>query len=209
MAKIANLCAARESMSTMNISLTPQLEKLVQDRVKSGRYSSASEVVREALRLLDTRDRAMGQGLVQLRADVGPGLRQLDEGQSSPFDEAAAVRIKRRGREQQRAVSRVPRFITERTESIKLLCERYGVRELALFGSSLRSDFDPTSSDIDLAAVFGPPPSDSLADQYFDFKEKFEELMGRPVDLVEIAAMPETRLKRIIERSKVLIYASG
>jgi antitoxin ParD1/3/4 len=87
-------------MSTMNISLTPQLEKLVQDRVKSGRYTSASEVIREALRLLETHDRALDEGLAQLQADVAAGLRQLDEGQSSPFDEAAVERIKRRGREQ-------------------------------------------------------------------------------------------------------------
>jgi antitoxin ParD1/3/4 len=206
MAKIANLCAARKSMSTMNISLTPQLEKLVQDRVKSGRYTSASEVVREALRLFETYDQVLNQGLGQLRAEVDAGVRQLDEGQSSPFDQAAVERIKRRGRERR---GTVPAFITERAASIKSLCEHYGVRELALFGSSLRSDFDPTSSDIDLAAVFGPPPNDSLADQYFGFKERFEELMGRPVDLVEIEAMPESRLKRIIERSKVPIYASG
>lgn len=86
-------------MSTMNISLTPQLGKLVQDRVKSGRYTSASEVIREALRLLDTHDRAVNQGLKQLHADVDAGLRQLDEGKASPFDEAAVERIKRRGRE--------------------------------------------------------------------------------------------------------------
>ena len=86
-------------MSTMNVSLTPQLEKLVQDRVKSGRYTSASEVIREALRLLETHDRAIDSGLAQLRADIDAGLRQLDEGKSSPFDEAAVERIKRRGRE--------------------------------------------------------------------------------------------------------------
>jgi antitoxin ParD1/3/4 len=86
-------------MSTMNVSLTPQLEKLVQDRVKSGRYTSASEVIREALRLLETHDRAIDQGLAQLRADVDAGLRQLDEGQSSPLDQLAVERIKRRGRE--------------------------------------------------------------------------------------------------------------
>ena len=83
----------------MNVSLTPQLEKLVQDRVKSGRYTSASEVIREALRLLETHDRAIDQGLAQLRADVDAGLRQLDEGQSSPLDQLAVERIKRRGRE--------------------------------------------------------------------------------------------------------------
>lgn len=86
-------------MTTMNISLTPQLEKLVQDRVKSGRYTSASEVIREALRLLETHDRAIDNGLAQLRADIEAGLRQLDEGKSSPFDDAAVERIKRRGRE--------------------------------------------------------------------------------------------------------------
>lgn len=86
-------------MSTMNISLTPQLEKLVQDRVKSGRYTSASEVIREALRLLDSHDRAVDQGLKQLHADVDAGLRQLDEGAVSPFDAEAVERIKRRGRE--------------------------------------------------------------------------------------------------------------
>jgi antitoxin ParD1/3/4 len=40
----------------MNVSLTPELEQLVQEKVKSGRYLSASEVVREALRLLEERD---------------------------------------------------------------------------------------------------------------------------------------------------------
>ena len=40
----------------MNINLTPELEQLVQGRVKSGRYNSADEVLREALRLLEQRD---------------------------------------------------------------------------------------------------------------------------------------------------------
>ena len=57
-------------MSTMNISLTPQLEKLVQDRVRSGRYTSASEVIREALRLMDERDRLLEAKLEHLRQDV-------------------------------------------------------------------------------------------------------------------------------------------
>lgn len=98
MANFANLLVLGDPMSTMNISLTPQLEKLVQDRVKSGRYTSASEVIREALRLLETHDRAIDQGLAQLRADVDAGLRQLDEGKAQPFDEAAVERIKNRGR---------------------------------------------------------------------------------------------------------------
>ena len=65
----------------------------------NGRLRSASEVIREALRLLESHDRALDQGLAQLRADVDAGLRQLDEGNTSPFDKAAVERIKRRGRE--------------------------------------------------------------------------------------------------------------
>ena len=40
----------------MNVSLTPQLENFVQEKVRSGRYRSASEVVREALRLFEERE---------------------------------------------------------------------------------------------------------------------------------------------------------
>jgi antitoxin ParD1/3/4 len=91
-------------MATMNISLTPQLEKLVQERVKSGRYTSASEVIREALRLLETHDRALDQGLTRLQSDVQEGLRALDAGKSVPFDDQAVERIKRAGRTKLQAV---------------------------------------------------------------------------------------------------------
>jgi antitoxin ParD1/3/4 len=40
----------------MNVNLTPELEQLVHSKVKTGRYNSASEVVREALRLMEERD---------------------------------------------------------------------------------------------------------------------------------------------------------
>jgi predicted nucleotidyltransferase len=48
-----------------------------------------------------------------------------------------------------------------------------------------------------------------LARQYFDFKTALEHLLSRPVDLVELEAMPNTRLKRIIEHTKVPIYAAA
>jgi predicted nucleotidyltransferase len=48
-----------------------------------------------------------------------------------------------------------------------------------------------------------------LARQYFDFKTALEHLLSRPVDLVELEAMPDTRLKRIIEHTKVSIYVAA
>jgi antitoxin ParD1/3/4 len=57
----------------MNVSLTRELEQLVADRVRSGRYGSASEVIREALRLLDERDRLRALRFHELRHDVLEG----------------------------------------------------------------------------------------------------------------------------------------
>jgi predicted nucleotidyltransferase len=110
---------------------------------------------------------------------------------------------------EKRAAGIVPAMIERRRRRIAQLCKRYEVRELALFGSILRSDFDPTSSDVDAAVKFGPPANNSLARQYFDFKAALEHLLMRPVDLVELDAMPDTRLKRIIEHTKVPIYAAA
>ena len=64
----------------MNVSLTPQLEKLVSDKVESGRYNSASEVVREALRLFQKRDEVRELQLQGLRNKIAEGLDSLDRG---------------------------------------------------------------------------------------------------------------------------------
>ena len=58
----------------MNVNLTPQLEELVRSKVASGLYTSASEVVREALRLMDEQDRLREVKLEQLRNNVRHGL---------------------------------------------------------------------------------------------------------------------------------------
>ncbi len=85
----------------MNVSLTPELERMIAERVASGRYASASEVVRDALRLLDERDR-----LNQLRQDVRLGLDQLDQGRHRPFDDQTLERIKSEGRKRAAAAER-------------------------------------------------------------------------------------------------------
>ncbi len=64
----------------MNLSLTPQLEKLVREKVAAGMYSSASQVVREALRLLERRDRLHELRLSEPCSEIGVGLGQLEYG---------------------------------------------------------------------------------------------------------------------------------
>ncbi|RPH54640.1 type II toxin-antitoxin system ParD family antitoxin [bacterium] len=79
----------------MNVSLTPELERLVQEKVASGLYNSASEVVREALRILKERDEMRSLALEDLRREIAAGLDELDRGEAEVLDIEA---IKAEGR---------------------------------------------------------------------------------------------------------------
>ena len=64
----------------MNISLTPELEQYINAKVKSGMYTSASEVVRESLRLLHIYEDLQNQRIQQLNQAIEVGLDQLKSG---------------------------------------------------------------------------------------------------------------------------------
>ena len=66
----------------MNVSLTPELENFVSNKVGSGRYNSASEVVREALRLLEEHDSARAAQLAEFNEELGRRLASLDRGET-------------------------------------------------------------------------------------------------------------------------------
>lgn len=64
----------------MNVNLTPELEQLVHAKVQSGRYSSASEVVREALRQMEHSDEMRAAHLQELRAHMDRAVADADRG---------------------------------------------------------------------------------------------------------------------------------
>ena len=74
----------------MNVSLTPELERIVDQKVKSGLYNSASEVVREGLRLLQQRDEMREAKLNALRAEIQKGIDDLEAGHYRDGAEAMA-----------------------------------------------------------------------------------------------------------------------
>lgn len=82
---------------TMNVNLTPQLEEMVKRKVASGLYTSASEVVREALRLMEEQDRLRAAKLEHLRQAIRDGL---NSGEPTPWD---PEEIKRQGRKRRAA----------------------------------------------------------------------------------------------------------
>ena len=82
----------------MNVNLTPQLEEMVRQKVTSGLYGSASEVVREALRLMDEQDRLRNAKLELLRQDVRAGLNSGASTAWDPSEVKRAGRTKRAGK---------------------------------------------------------------------------------------------------------------
>ena len=85
----------------MNVSLTPELDKFVAGKVESGRYTSASEVVREALRLLEEHDRARGSQIAAFNQELGARLAALDRGESVQ-PQAVRKRIEQKSRDRRR-----------------------------------------------------------------------------------------------------------
>ena len=80
----------------MNVNLTPQLEELVRAKVATGMYNSASEVVRDALRLMAQNDQAHEVKLEQLRQEIKLGL---NSGEASTWD---AANFKQQARQRQK-----------------------------------------------------------------------------------------------------------
>jgi antitoxin ParD1/3/4 len=88
----------------MNVSLTPQLEKFVAAKVDSGRYTSASEVVREALRLLEEHDRSRVAQITAFNSELKGRIASLDRGERiEPTHARHRIEAKSRARRKIRA----------------------------------------------------------------------------------------------------------
>ncbi|HXB74826.1 MAG TPA: type II toxin-antitoxin system ParD family antitoxin [Candidatus Acidoferrales bacterium] len=91
----------------MNISITPELDAFLQSRVQSGRYQTTSEVVREALRLLQRQEAERDEAFQQLKAKLERGAAQADAGElldgDEVFDELREL-IEERRRAKRKAV---------------------------------------------------------------------------------------------------------
>src|ERR1022692_1922856 len=93
--------------TTVNVSITPELDAFLQNRVKSGRYQTTSEVVREALRLLERHEKERDQAFRQLKTKLERGAGQAERGElldgGEVFDELREMIEERR---RSRAVTR-------------------------------------------------------------------------------------------------------
>jgi hypothetical protein len=91
-------------------------------------------------------------------------------------------------------------------QKVAELCRRYGVAELALFGSVLRDDFR-AESDVDVLISFNPDAHPSLL-ELVELREDLKELFGREVDLVERAGLRNPFRRQAILSTAEVVYAT-
>ena len=84
------------------------------------------------------------------------------------------------------------------TRSNPILAERFGVKELALFGSTAR-DSAGIGSDVDILVAFDGPATSA---RYFGVQFYLEDLFGCPVDLVTDKAL-RAELRPFIEKEAI------
>lgn len=99
--------------------------------------------------------------------------------------------------------------IDEKRDALAAVCRRYGVARLEVFGSAARGlDFDPKSSDFDFLVEFEQRTDLPPLEQFFGFAGALEQLLGRPVDLVQPSAIRNPYLRASINRSREVVYGS-
>lgn len=91
--------------------------------------------------------------------------------------------------------------------AITKLCENHKVKKLYAFGSVLNKNFN-ADSDIDLIVEFDKIEVENYADNYFDFKFSLQDVLKRPIDLLEEQAIKNPYFRKTIDANRQLIYGS-
>ncbi len=96
--------------------------------------------------------------------------------------------------------------LSAETENIMKLCKIYNVKSLYAFGSVLTERIG-NNSDIDLIVDFEDMYVEDYADNYFDFKFSLQNLLKRPIDLLEDQSIKNPYFRQTVNLQKQLIYA--
>lgn len=100
-------------------------------------------------------------------------------------------------------------LIQQHQAEIADVCRRYRVQQLDVFGSAARGqDFDPQRSDVDFLVEFKPGPNTGYARIYFELQEALEQLVGRPVELVNVTAIRNPYFRAAVQKSRERVYGS-
>ncbi len=98
--------------------------------------------------------------------------------------------------------------LEDKKQAIVEACRRFKVARMYVFGSALRDDFSPGTSDVDLLVEFEDMSPFELVDAYFGLLEELERILDSPVDLVMADAIRNRYIAEDIERTRRLLYAA-
>lgn len=93
------------------------------------------------------------------------------------------------------------------SKELKQLCQEFKVKELYLFGSAVSGDFS-SDSDLDFLVNFDRSGYAGAFDQFMNFKQRLEQIFGRPVDLYHQRKFRNSIFQQEVDRSKQLVYAA-
>lgn len=99
-------------------------------------------------------------------------------------------------------------FITDRLPEIEGLCRTHKVQSMSIFGSAVRSDFNPESSDVDVRVIFDSEKIERYARNAFSFQDALAALFARKVDMLSGKTIRNPYLREAIERDQVVRYAA-
>ena len=99
-------------------------------------------------------------------------------------------------------------LLDHRLRDVAEICRRHGVERLEAFGSVMREDFNPASSDLDFIVRFALPHGRGYADRYLSLAEALESLFGRPVDILTERSLRNPILKQTIFADRRIIYGT-
>jgi len=99
-------------------------------------------------------------------------------------------------------------LLEHRLADVAGICRQHRVERLDAFGSVVREDFNPSSSDLDFIVRFAPPHGSGYADRYLDLAEALERVFDRPVDLLTERSLRNPILRRTIAADRRTIYGS-
>lgn len=98
-------------------------------------------------------------------------------------------------------------LIEDNLEAIIALCERYGVRRLAVFGSAAKGTFDPEHSDIDFLVDLGDY-DDRVARRFMRFIVALEDLLGQSVHVTTSRSVQSEWFRKELAETARTIYAA-
>jgi predicted nucleotidyltransferase len=99
-------------------------------------------------------------------------------------------------------------FITDRLPEIQELCRTHHVQRMSIFGSAVRDDFNPKTSDVDVRVEFLPKADEDYLKNLYAIHDTLPVLFGRKVDVIS-GRIRNTYLKREIESHEVTVYAAA